>query len=171
MKVIKSVIIHYVEFRCIERNIFESGNFYKFSGNDSFHLFTREITAVLWGGRKYDSQKTPYASEASERNKAEQNCVTAVSDFTRPALSKTFQDFGYFFDVNQPVTIESNACLSNIASRSSKIKSRRERTDSFSPSHSVFLLDLEALWEQFHFGNLNLPCFSKKVTKKIRAKT
>ena len=33
--------------------------------------------------------------------------VTAVSDNTRPALSKTFQDFGFFYDVNQTVTIAS----------------------------------------------------------------
>ena len=33
--------------------------------------------------------------------------VTAVSDNTRPALSETFQDFGFFYDVNQTVTIAS----------------------------------------------------------------
>ena len=33
--------------------------------------------------------------------------VTAVSDNTRPALSKTFQDSGFFYDVNQTVTIAS----------------------------------------------------------------
>ena len=33
--------------------------------------------------------------------------VTAVSDNTRPALSKTFQGFGFFYDVNQIVTIAS----------------------------------------------------------------
>ena len=32
---------------------------------------------------------------------------TAVSDNTRPALSKTFQDFGFFSDVNQIVTVAS----------------------------------------------------------------
>ena len=32
---------------------------------------------------------------------------TAVSDNTRPALSKTFQDFGFFCDVNQIVTVAS----------------------------------------------------------------
>ena len=37
----------------------------------------------------------------------------AVSDNTRPALSKTFQDFGFFFDVNQTVTIASSPCLLN----------------------------------------------------------
>ena len=30
---------------------------------------------------------------------------TAVSDNTRPTWSKTFQDFGIFFNVNQTVTI------------------------------------------------------------------
>ena len=34
--------------------------------------------------------------------------LTAVSDNMRPALSKTFQDFGFFFDVNQTVTIAIN---------------------------------------------------------------
>ena len=33
--------------------------------------------------------------------------VTAVSDNTQPALLKTFQDFGFFYDVNQTVTIAS----------------------------------------------------------------
>ena len=33
--------------------------------------------------------------------------VTAVSDNTRPALSKAFEDFGFFYDVNQTVTIAS----------------------------------------------------------------
>ena len=33
---------------------------------------------------------------------------TAVSDNMRPALSKTFQDFGFFFDVNETVTIAIN---------------------------------------------------------------
>ena len=37
--------------------------------------------------------------------------VTAVSDNTRPTWSKTFQDFGIFFDVNQTVTIGSNESL------------------------------------------------------------
>ena len=39
--------------------------------------------------------------------------ITAVSDNTQPALSKTFQDFGFFFDVNQTFTTASNPCLSN----------------------------------------------------------
>ena len=39
--------------------------------------------------------------------------ITAVSANTRPALSKTFQDFGFFFDVNKTVTIAINPCLSN----------------------------------------------------------
>ena len=39
--------------------------------------------------------------------------LTAVSDNTRPALSNTFQNLGFFFDVNQTVTIASNPCLSN----------------------------------------------------------
>ena len=34
-------------------------------------------------------------------------------DNALPALSKTFQDFGFFFGVNQTVTIASNPCLSN----------------------------------------------------------
>ena len=37
----------------------------------------------------------------------------AVSDNKRPALSNTFQDFGFYFDVSQTVTIASNHCLSN----------------------------------------------------------
>ena len=44
--------------------------------------------------------------------------ITAVSDNTRPALSKTFQDFGLFFDVNQTVSIASNRYLSNKGSNS-----------------------------------------------------
>ena len=44
--------------------------------------------------------------------------ITAVSDNTRPALSKTFQDLGFFFDVNQTVTIASNPCLLNKGSNS-----------------------------------------------------
>ena len=39
--------------------------------------------------------------------------ITAVSDNAQPALSKTFQDFGFFFDVNKTVTIASISCLSN----------------------------------------------------------
>ena len=37
---------------------------------------------------------------------------TAVSDNTPPVSSKTFQDFGFFFDVNQTVTIAFNPSLS-----------------------------------------------------------
>ena len=33
--------------------------------------------------------------------------ITAVSDNTPPTLSKTFQDFGFFCDVNQTVTVAS----------------------------------------------------------------
>ena len=40
--------------------------------------------------------------------------LTDVSDNTRPALSKTFRDFGFFFDVNQTITIAYNPCLSNL---------------------------------------------------------
>ena len=41
----------------------------------------------------------------------------------------------------------------------------------FQPSVAVFPLDLEALSEQFHLCNLNLPCFSvKKIKKNLRAK-
>ena len=39
--------------------------------------------------------------------------LATVSDNTRLALPKTFQDFGFFFDVNQTVTIASSPCLSN----------------------------------------------------------
>ena len=74
---------------------------------------------------------------------------TAVSDNTRPTWSKTFQDFGIFFNVNQTVTIGSNESLRHM----------------FSPSHICGFLDLEALEEQFYFGNLNLPCFSKQIKK------
>ena len=38
---------------------------------------------------------------------------TAVPDCTRPALSKTFLGFGFFFEVNQTFTIVSNPCLPN----------------------------------------------------------
>ena len=38
---------------------------------------------------------------------------SAVSVKTRPALSKTFQDFRFFFHVNQTVTMASNPYLSN----------------------------------------------------------
>ena len=34
----------------------------------------------------------------------------------------------------------------------------------------MFSLDLEALWEQFLLWNLNLPCFSVKKIKNVRAK-
>ena len=65
--------------------------------------------------------------------------VTAVSDNTLPALSKTFQDFGFFFDVNQNVTMAPNPCLSNKdddnEQKLQKINGWRERTDSFSPLH------------------------------------
>ena len=63
------------------------------------------------------------------------NHFTAVLDNTRPALSKTFQDIGFFFDVNQTVTMASNrACLlkAAITSRSFKIKCWPEHTFSFS---------------------------------------
>ena len=39
--------------------------------------------------------------------------LTAVSEKTIPALSKTCQDFGFFFDVNQTVTRASDPFLSN----------------------------------------------------------
>ena len=42
------------------------------------------------------------------------NHFTAVLDSKRPALSKTFQDFGFFFDVNQTVTMASNTIQYNI---------------------------------------------------------
>ena len=38
--------------------------------------------------------------------------ITAVSDNTRPALSKTFQDFGFFFDVNKTVIVGTVASIS-----------------------------------------------------------
>ena len=38
---------------------------------------------------------------------------TAVPDCTRPAWSKTFLGFGFFFEVNQTFTIVSNPCLPN----------------------------------------------------------
>ena len=41
----------------------------------------------------------------------------------------------------------------------------------FHPPISVFLLDLEALQEQFHLGNLDFPCLSKKIKKNLRVKT
>ena len=44
--------------------------------------------------------------------------VTAVSDNTRPTWSKTFQDFGIFFDFNQTVTIGSNESLRHMFSPS-----------------------------------------------------
>ena len=44
--------------------------------------------------------------------------VTAVSDNKRPTWSKTFQDFGIFFDVNQTVTIGSNESLRHMFSPS-----------------------------------------------------
>ena len=74
---------------------------------------------------------------------------TPVSDKTRPALSETFQDFGFFFDVNQTVTIASNV--------------GGNRPIRFHPAISVFLLALKTLGIQVR--NLNLPCFSKKITK------
>ena len=38
---------------------------------------------------------------------------TAGPDCTRPALSKTFLDFGFFFEVSQTFIIVSNPCLPN----------------------------------------------------------
>ena len=43
--------------------------------------------------------------------------ITITAD-SGPALSKMFQDFGFFFDVNQIVT--TNLCLSNTGSNSEK---------------------------------------------------
>ena len=40
---------------------------------------------------------------------------TAFPDCSRPALSKTFLGFGFFFEVNQTFTIVSNPCLPNKA--------------------------------------------------------
>ena len=50
-----------------------------------------------------------------------------------------FQDFGFFFDVNQAVTVASNRCLSNKAGKNeqkfqNKMLAGAERTDSFSRS-------------------------------------
>ena len=65
---------------------------------------------------------------------------TAVSDNTRPASSKTFQDFGFLFDVNQTVTIASNPSLSKKSGNHEQKLQKymwvgTERTNSFSPSH------------------------------------
>ena len=76
---------------------------------------------------------------------------TPVSEKTRPALSETFQDFGFFFDVNQTVTIASNF------GGNEPIR--------FHPAISVFRLALKAFTLEILVRNLNLPCFIKNITK------
>ena len=76
---------------------------------------------------------------------------TPVSDKTRPTLSETFQDFGFFFDVNQTVTIASNF------GGNGPIR--------FHPAISVFRLALKAFTLGILVRNLNLPCFIKNITK------
>ena len=87
---------------------------------------------------------------------------TAVSDNTRPVLSKMFEDFGFFWDVSQTNTVASTVL--SIKRRSCKSKCWRERTDSFWPSHICVLLDLEALLEE-----PKLAMFHYKEDKKLRA--
>ena len=94
-----------------------------------------------------------------------------VSNNTRPALS----DIGSFFDVNQTVTIATNHCFNcqikaAIMNRSFKIKFWPERTDSFSSSYICVCFGFGSSIENNLIGNLNLPCFSKKV-KNVWAKT
>ena len=48
--------------------------------------------------------------------------VTAVSDNTRPALSKTFRDFGFFYDVNQTVTIASTMFVNKGGNNEQKLQ-------------------------------------------------
>ena len=71
---------------------------------------------------------------------------------TRPALSKTFQDFGFFCDVTIKPFLQPPLCLSNIGgkkSRSCKSKCWRERTDSFSSSYSCVSSGFGSSEEQF----------------------
>lgn len=84
--------------------------------------------------------------------------IVSVSDDTRPVSSKTFQDFEFFFKVNQAVTIAFSSCLLHeqqaaTTSRSCKIKRWRKRTDSFSPYH---------ICVSSGFRNLNLPFLEGK---------
>ena len=65
-------------------------------------------------------------------------------------LSKTFQNFGFFFHVNQTVTMASNPYLSNKGSNNErKLKNKIDVGGKvairFHPLTSVYLLDLEDL--------------------------
>ena len=89
---------------------------------------------------------------------------------TGPALSKTFQDFWFFCDVNQTVPVASTVFVKyrrQKRAEAAKVNVGVNVPIRFYPLIAVFLLDLEALRNNFYLGNLDLPFFSiKKVKKK-----
>ena len=104
----------------------------------SFDLFT--ITAVSTSRHLCSCQNTKCSNLAGI-------LFTGVLDNMQPALSKTFQDFGFFFNINQTVTIASNRCLSkggNNKAEALKFNVGWNEPICFHPPISVFLLDLEA---------------------------
>ena len=85
-------------------------------------------------------------------------------------MSKTFQDFGFFCDVNQTVPVTSTVFVKyrrQERAEATKIKVGGDVRIRFHPLIAVFLLDLEALRNNFYLGNLDLPFFSIKKIKKI----
>ena len=103
------------------------------------------------------------------------NCITPPLNNKQPAFLKMFQSFGFFLDVklNHHHSIQSwlvKYCGNN-EQKLQLLNVGGNVLICFHPPISVFLLDLEALYEQFHLGNLNLPCFSNKTKKNLRAKT
>ena len=78
-------------------------------------------------------------------------------------------DCGFFFDVNQTVTIASNLCLLNIGGNNEQKQNWRERTDSLLPSHicvsSGYGSSIVTISQSSSPYESKLACFIKKVKK------
>ena len=83
----------------------------------------------------------------------------------RPALSKTFQDFGFFCDVNQTVPVASTVFVKyrrQKRAEAAKVNVGGNVPIRFHPLIAVLLLDLEALRNNFYLGNIDVQFFSIK---------
>ena len=84
---------------------------------------------------------------------------------TRPALSKTFQDLGFFCDVNQTVPVTPTEFVKyrwQKGVEAAKVNVGGNVPIRFHPLIAVLLLDLEALRNNFYLGNIDLQFFSIK---------
>ena len=121
-----------------ERYLFKSGTMGRRPWNKSFKKTGKEnATAISFPANGTCTQSFTCTFVFS---------VTVVLDNTRPALSKLFEDFGFFFDVNHAVTIASSPCLSNKGGHNEqKLQNKMlAETYCFYPPKFVFLRDLEA---------------------------